>query len=288
MEAGKVYPNVVIAGAPKCGTSSLYFWLAQHPDVCASTLKETFFLADEVSRFNESSNYKKDGLEAYKEHFKNYKGEKIIFEATAPYIYYKTPLAVLPKITPQPKIIFILREPAKRLYSKYTFNKYKLKNFEGSFLDYCSLGGSKFSGQHVLEGEYANYLTEWKRVFGEENIYVFCLEQVMANQRAELKKLAHWLNIDAAFYDDFDFTKRNETFGVRSTYLHRLGLKLQPLVPYKVQEMLLPLYQKLNGTAIPKISADEKRLLSELKTYYSSKNEALAQLFPDVQFSSWQ
>jgi len=287
MEAEKVYPNVVIAGAPKCGTSSLYFWLAQHPNVCASTLKETFFLADDVSRFNESSNFKKDGLSAYSEHFKNYNGEKIVFEATAPYIYYKTPLEVLPKLNPQPKIIFILREPAKRLYSKYTFNKFKLKNFEGSFLDYISLGGTKFSGQHVEEGNYAKYLKLWKEAFGIENIYIMLLEEVMAEQKKQMKKLADWLQIDAAFYDDFDFAKRNETFGVRSTFLHRLGLKLQPLVPYKLQEMLLPFYQKLNGTAIPKISAEEERLVSELKLFYSKANSELAQLFPQLNCSRW-
>jgi len=47
-----VYPNLVVAGAPKCGTSSLYFWLAAHPEVAASREKETFFWAPEVNRFN--------------------------------------------------------------------------------------------------------------------------------------------------------------------------------------------------------------------------------------------
>ena len=49
-------PNVIIAGAPKCGTSSLYFWLSAHPEVKASMVKETFFFADEVNRFNKNAN----------------------------------------------------------------------------------------------------------------------------------------------------------------------------------------------------------------------------------------
>jgi hypothetical protein len=40
-------PNLVIAGAPKCGTSSLFYWLADHPQACGSTVKETFYLMDE-------------------------------------------------------------------------------------------------------------------------------------------------------------------------------------------------------------------------------------------------
>lgn len=281
------FPNLVIAGAPKCGTSSLYFWLAPHPEVCASTVKETFFLADGVSRFNTHLNYAKDGLEAYKKHFKNCDDAKIVFEATAPYIYYQTPLEVLPQLNPIPKIAFILREPARRLYSKYTFSRYKLKNFSGSFLDYISLGGTKFSGQHVDEGNYANYLEKWVAVFGGDNIYVLTLEALMQDQVKGMQGFAHWLGIDQGFYQTFDFNKRNETFGVRSTGLHRLLLKLQPLVPYGLQEALIPLYQKLNGTAIPKISAEEQRLVAELKSFYKPQNDRLQALFPNLNLSAW-
>jgi hypothetical protein len=199
------FPNLVIAGAPKCGTSSLYFWLAPHPQVCASTVKETFYLADDVSRFNETLNYQKDGLDGYKRHFKNCEDAEIIFEATAPYIYYNTPLDVLPKLSPVPKIVFILRDPARRLYSQYTFNKYKLKNFQGSFLDYVSLDGAKFSGKHVQKGEYAIYLKKWYDAFGGANIKVLTLEQVVNDKVAAMKELAEWLGIAPSFYDTFDF-----------------------------------------------------------------------------------
>lgn len=278
---------MVIAGAPKCGTSSLYFWLAAHPEVCASHVKETFFLADDVSRFNKDLNYAKDGLLAYKRHFKNCNNAKIVFEATAPYIYYKTPLEVLPKLNPVPKIAFILREPAKRLYSKYVFSRYKLKNYSGSFLEYTSLSGEKFSGKHVEEGFYANYLNEWISVFGVENIYVLTLEALMENQSKTMQEFANWLEISKNFYRDFDFNKRNETFGVRSTGLHRLGLKIQPHIPYKIQDTLIPLYQKLNGTAIPKISEEESRLLAELKSLYMPHNVHLQELFPSLNLSFW-
>ena len=288
MAESGTFPNLVIAGAPKCGTSSLYFWLAPHPEVCASTVKETFYLADDISRFNENLNYKNDGLEGYKKHFTNCNDKsKIVFEATAPYIYFNTPLEVLPQLKPVPKIVFILREPARRLYSQFTFNKYKLKNFKGSFLEYISLGGEKFSGKHIEKGLFADYLEKWVAVFEAKNIKVLTLEQVMQDKVAAMQDLAKWLDIDPTFYNTFDFMKRNETFGVRSTGLHRLGLKLQPLVPYKLQEALIPLYQKLNGTAIPKISAEEERLVNELKAYYKPANDKLKSLFPTLDLSAW-
>ena len=109
----------------------------------------------------------------------------------------------------------------------------------------------------------------------------------MQDQIKGMQAFAGWLGIDQDFYKTFDFTKRNETFGVRSTGLHRLGLKLQPLVPYKLQEALTPLYQKLNGTAIPKISPEEQRLVAELKTFYQPHNEHLQKLFPNLNLSGW-
>ena len=57
-------PNVIIAGAPKCGTSSLYFWLSAHPEVKASMVKETFFFADDVNRFNKNGNIIEHSLQA--------------------------------------------------------------------------------------------------------------------------------------------------------------------------------------------------------------------------------
>ncbi|MDQ1697372.1 MAG: hypothetical protein QOJ03_2725, partial [Frankiaceae bacterium] len=38
-------PNFLILGAARCGTTSLHYYLAEHPDVCMSTIKEpNFFL----------------------------------------------------------------------------------------------------------------------------------------------------------------------------------------------------------------------------------------------------
>jgi hypothetical protein len=76
-------------------------------------------------------------------------------------------------------------------------------------------------------------------------------------------------------------------FGVRSTFLHRFGLKLQPLVPYRLQEKLLPIYQKLNGTVIPKISAEEERLVSELKEFFAPSNKRLKKLIPQIDLTNW-
>jgi hypothetical protein len=280
-------PNVIIAGAPKCGTSSLYFWLAAHPEACASKVKETFFFADEVSRFNKGLNHIENGLEAYSRHFTHCKEAKVTFEATAPYIYFNTALEQIPQLSTKPKVIFVLREPAARAYSKFKFNKYKLQNFEGSFEEYVSLKGDFGSGKHVEEGHYIEYLKRWKKALTEERMNVLLFEDLLADKVSAMKKLASFLGLDPSFYDTFNFLQRNETVKLKNRGLHKLGLRLQPYVPMAVQDFFLPLYMKLNSGKMPSKNAIEKEQITRLKEVYRQSNKSLADHFSDLDLSIW-
>ena len=49
-----VLPNLIIAGTPKSGTSSIFTYLRAHPSVCGSKIKETaFFQKGYLGRINE-------------------------------------------------------------------------------------------------------------------------------------------------------------------------------------------------------------------------------------------
>ncbi len=66
-------PNVVIVGAPKCGTSSVFAWLADHTEVGSSHVKETFYLMDKGNPLlKPHSNFHEHGLEGYKAYFEDY------------------------------------------------------------------------------------------------------------------------------------------------------------------------------------------------------------------------
>lgn len=283
-----IFPNTIIAGAPKCGTSSLYFWLAAHPDACASKAKETFFFADEVSRFNKGLNFNEHGIEAYTRHFEHCRDTKVIFEATAPYIYYKTALREIPNLPTDPKVIFILREPAARLYSKFKFNKYKLKNFQGSFAEYCSLDGAFGSGRHFEEGRYIDYLQPWQEVLGRHRMKIVFFEDLLKDKVKGMSDLADYLGLDATFYENFDFLQRNETVKLKSTRLHRLGLRLQPFIPFWVQNTLLPIYMRLNSGSMPGKTAEEKALVAQLKELYAPLNKRLFEDLGVTPLTSWK
>jgi hypothetical protein len=111
----RMLPNFIIIGAMKGGTTSLYHYIASHPDIVPSSIKETNY-------FNTIADLCK-GLSWYKSLFRN-KG-KYAFEASTNYtkrhIFPGVPermYSILPKV----KLIYILRDPIERIVSHYIHN----------------------------------------------------------------------------------------------------------------------------------------------------------------------
>lgn len=260
----------------------MYFWLAAHPEVGASKAKETFFFADDVNRFNQGCNYIENGLEAYSSHFKHIADKHIRFEATAPYMYYKTAIKGISELPETPKLLFILREPAARLLSQYQFERYRTHRVGCSFEEYLIEPGLF---QH---GNYAAYLQKWYSSFPANHIKLVQFEKIMASPIEGMKEIAAWLGINGDFYDDFNFDQRNETVKIKSKGLHQWGLKLQPIIPHAVQKALLPVYLKLNAGARPKAEAAEIEIKKELKKQYKTANDALKKLWPELDLELWQ
>lgn len=278
-----LYPNLVVAGAPKCGTSSLYFWLAAHPEVAASREKETFFWAPDVNRFNTRCNHIQHGPDAYASLFAHTAGAKVRFEATAPYIYYSEAWTGLSRLPEKPLVLFVLREPAARTQSQYLFELHRTKRISATFADYLK-------DPHILNhGHYMRYLAEWEANLGRDHLIIWQFEKVMHDPRSAMKSLAAQLGIDPGFYDDFDFAVRNETVAIRSKRLHRLGLRLQSMIPLAVQDALLPIYLKLNGAGRPKASAELKAQTVALKAEFVASNRELAARFPEsIDLELWK
>lgn len=268
----------------------MYWWLCAHPEVCGSKTKETHFFDDEIyPRFNQHANVHQHDLSRYEAYFEHCTTQGIRLEATPIYMYQQTALKHLSKFNPKPKVLFILREPSQRAHSQFRFNKYRLGNIDPSvtYLDYLKdLAGT--TSDPVQRGHYVQYIDQWMAAFGQENIHVLQLEALFANRVETMKSVAKFLALDPTFYDTFDFMKRNETRKMRSTKLHRLGLKLQPLVPQAIQEKLLvPLYLKLNSTAMPAVSSQDKLMIEEMKPLFAESNEQLKQRFPELNMELW-
>jgi hypothetical protein len=125
----QVWPNFLVIGAPKSGTTSLYHYLSQHPDIFLSKVRKEgrFF-----SGVGDGTVYWPDfyhfdtapGVSDYKSLFEHYGGEARIGDVSPDYYAY-APIAaprVMTYCGPATKIVAILRNPVDRAYSHYLQN----------------------------------------------------------------------------------------------------------------------------------------------------------------------
>lgn len=105
-------PNFFIIGAPKCGTTSLYDWLSQHPDVFMSNPKEPCY-------FNRDYEYpfRIRDAEEYKKLFAKSTGHAAIGEATTSYLVSSVAVKNILKFRDGAKFIVCLRNPIDLFYS---------------------------------------------------------------------------------------------------------------------------------------------------------------------------
>ena len=275
------FPNLIIGGAPKCGTSSLYFWLSAHPEVYGSPKKETSFFADKVNRFNAAANVHEHQLDAYLQFFKDAGDAKIRFEATAHYLYEEQALKAFSEAAVPPKMIFLFREPSKQMYSHYKMEKYRTKRVNMALEDYIKLP------KIDMYVDYATYLKKWVDAMPQGHVRIWSFEDFMSRKVEVMQDIADYLGIDSSFYADFDFEHRNESVVIRSGALHQLGLRLQPLIPHFLQKMLLPVYMKLNsGGRAPDNEADAP-VISAFKSAHAHVGADLKALFPDIRIEKW-
>ncbi|MFM2123943.1 MAG: hypothetical protein RL328_394, partial [Acidobacteriota bacterium] len=138
-------PNFFIAGAPKTGTTSLYHYLDQHPQVYMSTIKEPHYFASEIRESNiaphrrraiaqegsdarsflaGSMDHKRfggivDSWPAYLRLFENATRQTAIGEASVCYLWSPSAAANIAASIPHAKIIILLRDPADRAFAQY-------------------------------------------------------------------------------------------------------------------------------------------------------------------------
>ena len=118
MSTKSTLPNLFLAGAPKCGTTSVYDWLVNHPDISGGVDKELFYLVDKADwKFNEKSNWQDHREEGYAKLFKQ--ENKYVVDGTTLTIYQNSALEYVQAYPC--KAIYFIREPSQRIYSTFKY-----------------------------------------------------------------------------------------------------------------------------------------------------------------------
>lgn len=225
--SGAMLPNLLVVGVPKAGTTSLFSYLGQHPDICASRTKEIgYFSPLRQGRPLPPAD------ETYRREFGHWSGERYRLEATPSYCYSGERLvAGIQDTLAQPKIILSLREPVERLWSAYTFQRTKgnlgrARSFE-DYLYRCrerhrqgrSWAGAKhLSGLSI--GYYGAYIDQWLSSFSGD-IRVIFTDDLFRRPRQVMRDIYEWLTVDINVVESLDISARLSTAHARNTRLAR-------------------------------------------------------------------
>ena len=291
----------IIAGTNKAATTSLFEYLGAHPAVCPSFIKQTFFFLDKdwQQQLNLKSLYDYEkGFEQFNLFFRDCGAKQIKLEASPEYLYAPgTPqrLAVFAS-QEDVKIIFILRNPVKRFVSLFYFGKQLgLLQKEYGFHQFLqdSMQHKNFSNTSLMAyetGFYSKYLQRYFQLFNKENMFVYFSEDLEKDTKVFMKKASVDADIDAAFYNDFNFETHNKTIAVKNARLGRMYYAAREFMiehGYKskagyaignfLKKTITPLYRKINMEELQKetIAQEDLALLTEA---YKNEKQNLEQL----------
>ncbi len=198
-------PDFLIIGAQKCGTTSLYNYLIEHPNIIPAIEKKINFF---------TSHFSKD-VEWYQAqlNFKLKKDNLLIGEATPYYFFHPLVPQRVAQLFPDVKLIVLLRNPAQRAFSNYKHNtrtgKEKLSfeqaiNSETERLQgerekmladatYQSRNYKQYS--YLARGIYIDQIKHWMNYFPKEQFLIIQSEEFFADPEAILKKVHTFLGI---------------------------------------------------------------------------------------------
>ncbi|MBZ5609092.1 MAG: sulfotransferase domain-containing protein [Acidobacteriia bacterium] len=226
-------PNFFIVGAPKAGTTSLYHYLDQHPQVYMSPIKEPNYFASEVRAENFDAEHQERiardleeqrrylegpmsekrfgalGLEwdDYLKLFRNARDEKAIGEASVCYLWSESAAANIFQKIPDARILMILRDPAERAFSQYMqwVTKGVIRHsFREQVDQSLRNSGGKFELMHpFLEmGLYHEQVKRYLDLFPLENVRILFYDDYRDDAPGVIADVLRFLGVDAEFAPD--------------------------------------------------------------------------------------
>lgn len=203
-------PNFFIIGAPKCGTTSLAAWLADHPNIYMSPTKEPHFFNTDHKRFINS-------LSSYERLFEGVtERHRAVGEASVWYLYSADAVANILAYNPDARFIVLLRNPIEMAPSLHEELVFTGREDVADFASAWTLQEVRRHGAHlprmVWEPKYLQYGdlcslgAQVERLFGRvprERVKIILLEDVTRDPGGVYRSVLRFLGVDDDQRQDF-------------------------------------------------------------------------------------
>ena len=209
----RTLPDFVIIGGQRCGTTSLYNYLAEHPRVLPAFMKETHFFDMHYHR----------GINWYRAFFPlavNKKDSQVpdhlgllTGESTPSYLFYPHAPERMASLLPEVRLVALLRNPVDRAYSHYHHEVsmgFESLSFEDALAreekelpaeaervsqDETYLSFTYLNYSYLSRGIYADQLEQWTKWFSRKRLLVLRSEDLARDPTGAMKLVTEFLNL---------------------------------------------------------------------------------------------
>lgn len=201
-------PNFIVIGAPKSGTTSLYFYFRQHPDIYLPNVKELhYFSFPELGLVSKGPGDAavRDGLcqtwEQYTAHYLNLRSHSAIGDISPSYLYYSSSAKKIVEKLGMVKIIAIIRNPVDKAYSQY-MHMVRDGLEELTFQDAIAFEADRRERgwgdiwRYTESSLYAKRLEEFIAVFGRDNVRIVLFDDFIRQTSEVLADLFKFIGVD--------------------------------------------------------------------------------------------
>jgi len=210
-------PTFLVIGAAKSGTTSLYHYLRQHPEVFMPEVKEPRFFAyvddppEMVGPGDEVSNEKAGAVYTWENYcalFSEAEGANAIGEASVNYLYSETAPHRISECLSDVQLIAVLRNPIERAYSHYL---HLLRSGREPYRDFRAAldaeetrrrEGWEWSWHYTEMGFYSKQLSRYFEHFDREQVSVYLFDDFKEDNLAVTQDIYGQIGVDDTFVPD--------------------------------------------------------------------------------------
>jgi len=211
IESNKKWPNFFIVGAPKAGTTSLFHYLSQVPEIYFPKIKEPHYF----SQIAVPENHYISPIRDTTQYLKLYENVDVKILGDASVYYLSDPKApkLIHNVSPNSHIIISLRDPVERAYSHYLFQvtNFWLKTLFHEQLIKELKHQESFANPSIrLEsGLYYENVKRYLDIFSPKHVKIIIFEEWVKNPKNVITEIMKFLDLND-FQFEFNAVPYNE------------------------------------------------------------------------------
>lgn len=221
-------PNLFIVGHPRTGTSSLHYYLNQHPDIFMTSVKEPNYFALDFRKESDSFHGKELYFpfrteEQYLKLYRKWSGEKIAGEASATNLCSKVSAGTISDFNANAKIIMMFREPVGFLHSHHSTAVFSLGETHKVFNTALSAEQGRRQGKDLSKRvivpswlfysdfvKYADQIHRYLSCFDSDQIKIIIFDDFKENTLETFRDVLDFLDVAGDFTPQFDIVNPNK------------------------------------------------------------------------------